>query len=282
MRANVSPIRPQALRSAMAAAAMTAALSLGGCFGINSDVTGSIAASAPPSSSAGLRDYTATWSERYKKTPGDKVTALNYVKGLRAMTQYSQAAAVMEAIAIKYPYDQEVLATYGKTLADAGRFKEAADVLGRAHTPENPNWSVLSAQGSVADQLGDHAQAQAYYSAALKIKPADPHVLSNLGLSYALDNQLPKAEMTMRQASQSPEADMRVRQNFALVLALDGKFDEAEQVAERDLSPSDAAASVASIRGMIAQSNTWRPIQQKAGTANGLVKAKLAQTDAAR
>ena len=244
------------------------------------DVTGSIGSSALPSSDASLRGYSAKWGDRYKANPGDKASALNYARALRALTQYNQAVAVLENVAIKFPYDHEVLAAYGKALADAGRFKEAADVLSRAHTPENPNWSTLSAQGSVADQLGDHMQAQAYYAAALKIKPGDSHVLSNLGLSYALANQLPQAESTMRQAVQSPGADMRVRQNFALVLALGGKFGEAEQVAQRDQSPADASASVTSIRAMIAQSNTWRAIQQNAGSAvKASTRPKLAQSE---
>ena len=38
---------------------------------------------------------------------------------------------------------------------------------------------------------------------------------------------------TIRQARSAPGADMRVRQNLALVLALEGKFGEAEQVAQR-------------------------------------------------
>ena len=162
--------------------------------------------------------------------------------------------------------------SFRRSFATGGGARPAAppprarpDVLGRAHTPDNPNWSVLSAQGSVADQMGDHAGAQGYYAAALKIKPDEPRVLSNLGLSYALDNQLSRAETTLLRASASPDADARVRQNYALVLALDGKFAEAQQVAERDLSPGDAAASVASIRSMIAQSNTWRTMQQNAG-----------------
>ena len=289
MTANVSPARPQPHRQAWALGpfklagplALALSMSLGGCMTDRSDTTGSIATAIPTSDPA-LRDYADTWAGRYKADPSNKVAAINYSHALRARTQYNQAVAVMENIAIKSPYDSEVLAAYGKALADVGRFKEAADVLARAHTPENPNWSVLSAQGSVADQLGDHAQAQSYYAAALKIKPADPHVMSNLGLSYALDNQLPKAETTMSQASQNPDADARVRQNYALVLALDGKFAEAQHVAERDLSPSDAAASVSSIRAMIAQSNTWRSIQQNSHAAAAAPRrdAKVAQTTA--
>ena len=61
-------------------------------------------------------------------------------------------------------------------------------------------------------------------------------MLSNLGLSYALSRQLPRAEETLKEAAMQPGADMRVRQNLALVLALEGKFDQAEEWSRRDLS----------------------------------------------
>ena len=103
-----------------------------------------------------------------------------------------------------------------------------------------------------------------YYETALKIRPNDPAVLSNLGLSYALSRQLPKAEETLRLAASQPGVDERVRQNLALVLGLQGKFAEAEDLQRQDLSPEDAAANIAAIREMIAQSDTWRDIQASA------------------
>jgi Flp pilus assembly protein TadD len=78
-----------------------------------------------------------------------------------------------------------VLAAYGKALTEGGRLQEAASVLRSAHTPERPDWTVLSAQGSVSDKLGDHRAAQAFYISALRIAPGEPSVLSNLGLSFA-------------------------------------------------------------------------------------------------
>ena len=54
---------------------------------------------------------------------------------------------------------------------------------------------------------------------------------------------------------------MRVRQNLALVLALEGKFDEAQQVAGRDLTPNEASQNIAYIRGMVAQSNNWKKLK---------------------
>jgi Flp pilus assembly protein TadD len=133
--------------------------------------------------------------------------------------------------------------------------------LARAHTPERPNWRVLSTQGAVADQLGQHATAQQYYQAALQIAPNEPTVLSNLGLSYALGNRLQEAEKTLRQAVALPNANPRVRGNLALVLALQGNFAESERTASQDLSPQDAAANIAYVRSMTAQNNSWKQLQ---------------------
>lgn len=227
------------------------------------DLTASVGQDAvPPSSLPELESYASDLGQRYDADSGNKRIALAYARALRALTRYAQAVAVMQRLAIKYPKDMEVLAAYGKALADDGRLREAQMILPEAHTPDRPNWSVLSAQGAVADELGDHAQAQAYYAAALKIVPNQPQVLSNLGLSYALTKQLPLAESTLERAAAQPSADRRVRQNLALVLALEGKFDAAQNVAQQDLSPIDAAEDVAAIKQMIAQADPWDEIRK--------------------
>jgi Flp pilus assembly protein TadD len=256
---------PRPLRSSLPlAAALAVSLALAGCSSVR-DMTNSIGLSDStdlPRNEAALNRFAEDWGQRYDRNPKDKKAAMTYASALRALGQHAQAAAVLQGLAARNPQDREILGAYGKSLADAGRLKEASTVLANAHTPERPNWSILSAQGSVADQLGDHDQAQNYYKAAIRMRPDEPSVMSNLGLSYALSKQLPQAEDTLREAAGNPKADMRVRQNLALVLALEGKFGEAEEWSRRDLAPIDAAANVASIRKMIAQSNTWRDLQK--------------------
>jgi Flp pilus assembly protein TadD len=85
--------------------------------------------------------------------------------------------------------------------------------------------------------------------------------LSNLCLAYAVWKKGPQAEKTLQEAASKHDADKPVRQNLALVLALEGKFASAEEMARRDLDAKDAAANVAAIRRMIVQSNTWKQIQ---------------------
>lgn len=261
--------RTALMRSAALAAILAIGLTLGACKKISEvsaslgDITGSTGSASVtvPPDQLGLHRFNTDWGARYEKNPDDKRIVMNYALGLRAAQRYDQAIAILQKAAIKYPNDMELLASYGKALADAGRFQEAAQVLEKAQIPERPNWSVLSTQGSVADQMGNHVLAQQYYVEALKVAPGEPSVLSNLGLSHALNKQLAEGERVLRQASLHPRADRRVRQNLALVLALQGKFAEAENVLQKDLSPADATANVASIRSMIAQSNTWRDIQ---------------------
>jgi Flp pilus assembly protein TadD len=259
----MSPTKLGAARPAAMAVAVCALLAIGGC-GKLADVTGSIGPQRRaelPRDDSELRRFAEEWGRRYDADPKNKGVALTYARALSKLDRAAQAVAVLQGLAIRYPEQMDVLGAYGKALADAGRLQEAAEVLARAHTPERPDWSVLSAQGSIADQLGHHEEARGYYQTALKIRPGEPGVLSNLGLSYALSKQLPLAEETLLSAAAQPTADIRVRQNLALVLALQGKFEEAESWSRHDLSPIDAAANVASIRQMIAQSNSWREIQ---------------------
>ncbi len=201
-----------------AAAAVLLAVTLAGC-GFDRDTTGSVDAAAAPAGDASLADL----GHRYDADPSNVPAGLGYARALRAADRNAQAVAVLETLAIKHPFDNDVLSAYGKALNGVGRAKEAAAVLERAHTPDKPDWTVLSAQGTAADRLGDHRAAQDYYAAALKIAPGNAHVLSNLGLSYALDRQLPLAERTLRAAVAAPGADSRVQENLGLVLALEGK-----------------------------------------------------------
>jgi Flp pilus assembly protein TadD len=101
-----------------------------------------------------------------------------------------------------------------------------------------------------------------FYRDALKIAPGEPSVLTNMGLSLALAKNLPEAEQALKQAVASPKADARMRGDLALVLALEGKFKEAEEVGLTDLSPEAARAKVEAIRQMIAQNDSWRELHK--------------------
>jgi Flp pilus assembly protein TadD len=251
----MTPCAPQAPRASYTtwrtlAAVGLIALSTAGCLKRGpADITGSISSSQTVTPEA-WRQHVETWGPKFQANPGDPTAGLQYARGLRALDQNAQAVAVLQQAAIRSPKNPELLAAYGKALADVGRYKEASEVLSKAHSPERPDWRILSAQGAVADQIGDQPLAQNYYETALKLVPGEPSVLSNLGLSYALSKRLADAEKALRQAAEHPKADIRVRQNLALVLSLQGKFTEAEAELNGTMSPDEAAVMMTELRSM--------------------------------
>jgi Flp pilus assembly protein TadD len=216
-----------------------------------SDITGSIASKPEAGPEADPQRSLEVYGELYRANPKDADAALAYGQALRTNGQRAQAAAVLEQANIAHPGNKALLAAYGRALADNGNFQQAFDVLSRAHSPENPDWHILSVQGTTLDQLGRHDEARRYYASALKIVPGEPSVLSNLGLSYMLSRDLPKAEETLRQAYASTRAGARVRQNLGLVVGLQGRFAEAETIVKADLPPDEAAANVAYLKEML-------------------------------
>jgi Flp pilus assembly protein TadD len=245
------------LLSSAALAAMLA-LSLAGCKTTGDDTTGSIGVAPAQRSDADWRAAVETWRGRYEANPADVQAAIAYARALRATEQRAQAVAVLEQASIRNPNNTQLLGAFGRALADAGQYPQALDALSRAHTPDNPDWRILNAQGAVLDQMDRHAEAQRYYESALKIIPDEPAVLSNLGLSYALMKDLTRAETTLRRAVAQPGAGPKVRQNLALVVGLQGRFAEAEQIASADLPPDEAAANVGYLRQMLAQQGDWK------------------------
>jgi Flp pilus assembly protein TadD len=233
---------------------LAVATALGGCQTTGlSDVTGSIGNSSASMDAAAAAKPSDAYAARYRANPADADAALKYGQALRAQGQNAQAVAVFEQAAIANPDNKELLGAYGRALADAGQYQQAFDTLSRAHTPDNPDWRILSAQGTALDQLGRHDEARRYYLTALKITPDEPQVLSNLGMSYVLTKDLAKAESTLKRAYDRAGQDARIRQNYALVVGLQGRFQEAEAIASADLPPEQAAANVAYLKQMLSR-----------------------------
>jgi Flp pilus assembly protein TadD len=251
---------------AIAVAALSATVA--GCANRNM-TTGSVnrgsAQAIAAMSSEELEAAADSLGRAYAKEPKNKLTALRYSNVLQMNGRNDQALAVMRKLAIDYPKERDVLAAYGKALAGAGEFEAALDAIRRAQTPEYPDWKLVSAEAAILDQLGQKEDARVLYRRALDMQPNEPSVLSNLGMSYVLEGDLKTAETHLRAASQAPGADSRVRQNLALVIGLQGRFEEAEAIARQELAPDQAEANVEYLRSMMSQQNAWKQLKEDNG-----------------
>ncbi|MCU0819804.1 MAG: tetratricopeptide repeat protein [Beijerinckiaceae bacterium] len=225
--------------------ALALALLASGCSSRLGQFTGSLRDVPNASGSvteAASSDLT-TLAQRYDARPGEKAASLAYGSALRARGQFQQAVAVLQRASITNVGDKDVAAAYGRALGDIGRFDEAMRVLAQAHTADRPNWRVLSSQGVIADQMGQHARARDFYAEALKIAPDHPSLLTNLGLSYLLSRDLVKAEEMLARAAARPDADPRVAANLAMVRSLRSKVAAAPAAATRPTAAPKAATA---------------------------------------
>ncbi|MEM7461602.1 MAG: tetratricopeptide repeat protein [Pseudomonadota bacterium] len=225
------------------------------------NVDTSLAQMSVPQINAQIRKY----SESYEKNPTDKRIGLTYATLLRMSGKDTQALAVVRKLVIHHPEDNQILTAYAKALAATGNLKQALGAIEKAQRPEQPDWQLLSAKGAILDQLSRSDDARVQYRQALDIKPNEPTVLSNLGMSYVLSNDLPAAETYLRKAISQPGADSRVRQNLALVVGLQGRFEEAEQIAASELQEGEAKANIAYLRSMLSQQNAWNTLKKEDG-----------------
>ena len=204
-------------------------------------------------------------AQEWAAHPGDEKIGLEYAENLGAMGQVDLQADTLKQIALAHPNDSALQAKLGKQLLSSGRPGEAVSMLTRAASLPDADWKTHSALGSALDQQGQYEQARAEYQKALALSPNELSVQNNLGMSYALQGQLPQAEKILRLAASGTNADKlpRIRQNLALVVGLQGRFEEARNIASQDLPPDQVEANLAYLQQMLAQPNTWAQLQNK-------------------
>jgi len=243
-----SPRPRRSMALALLATTAVAAL-LGGCtqtglpFARNSEET---KLSAPEAVGA-----IAQWSAAYAKKPQDPKMALGYAMALKAIGSRDRALDILIAGYRANPDNAEIAAELGRLALDMGRLDIAVQTLKVAEAKGVRDWKTLSAQGTLRAKQGQHAEAQQYYLAALQEQPDAVSVINNLALSYALDGKAGKSEELLRKAVASGHDDKRVRQNLALVLGLQGKFEEARQVASVDITDQEAKSNLSYLRNML-------------------------------
>lgn len=194
---------------------------------------------------------------RYQSNPRDKGTILAYSTALRAQGLGEQSAAVLETGMSAFPGDRDIGIAYAKALTNAGRLEQALAVIDNAIRPDLPDWNALSVKGAILDQLGRNDEARGLYGQALKLAPGEASVEANLGLSYAMTNELPAAEQHLRRAAAMAGANTQVRQNLALVVGLQGRFEESRALYAAELPPAEVEANVAYIKSLLSQTNRW-------------------------
>jgi Flp pilus assembly protein TadD len=242
--------------------ALASATSLAGC----QKTTASLDSAALSTASTGPASYeaTAALGAKWEKNPSDINTGMAYANALESIGQTPKQLDVLRKLSSANPGNTKLAGLYGRKLLTAGMSREAVPVLELAATDPAADWRIRSALGSAYDQQGLYARARSEYQTILGSDPSNLAVLNNLGMSYALEGNLKQSEATLRKADALPRSktEPRIRQNLALVVGLQGRFDEASTLASQDLPPEQVKANMAYLQKMLSQPNTWQQLSE--------------------
>ncbi len=188
------------------------------------------------------------WAGVLNADPNDAEAGIKLSAALRSLGRMEDATQAAQRVLVMQPDNVEALleAARGFIAQDQGFF--AIDPARRAQALKPQDWRAPALLAVALEQAERDDEALVAHRQALAIAPNNPAVLSNLGMYYAGHGDAPQAERLLRQAAADPAATIQVRQNLALVLGLQGRLAEAEQLVRRDLPPAVVANNLGYLR----------------------------------
>ncbi|WP_051121242.1 tetratricopeptide repeat protein [Sphingomonas elodea] len=175
----------------------------------------------------------ATVAPNAKKAEHEARAAQKALKARKAAVAIAHA----EQAVANDPQRGDYRALLGQAYLLAGRFTSASQALrdALALDPENGRVALNLALASIG--AGDWAGARSLLQIHAARIPA-----TDRGLAIALAGDPGGAVDILASAVRAPDATARTRQNFALVLALAGRWGEAKAVAAMDVAPDQLNA----------------------------------------
>lgn len=199
----------------------------------------------------------AFWSREAQVDGQDTEAGLKLAQALRAIGQYQEAVQAAQRVLVVQPSSTEALLEVARAHLASGHGFHAIEPLKAAQAAAPRDWRILSLLGVAYDQVSRGAEAVAVWRQALQIAPNQPALLSNLAMHEAAGRNLAEAERLLRLAVVQPGVTIRERQNLVLVLGLQGKLVEAEQLVRQDLPPELADNNLAYLRAAASGERSW-------------------------
>jgi Flp pilus assembly protein TadD len=191
-------------------------------------------------SSGDYKQAAQTYKLLADKDPKNIVYKLSLADNLRRAGDNDTALRVVDLVIEKDPHNAEAYEDKGLCLMNTGEFADAGKAFGEAMKYDKKRWRTLNAIGILFAMKNKDQDAFDYYQAALDVSTDNPSVLNNMGLTLAMDKQYDKSIEALERArrhvpNDSPQVK-NIDLNLALVFAIDGRLDAAEQTAAPHLT----------------------------------------------
>ncbi|MBA4808254.1 tetratricopeptide repeat protein [Brevundimonas sp.] len=209
------------------------------------------------------------WASEQEVNPADPVAGVKLAQALRELGRYDQAAEAVQATLTVQPDNLDALLELGRAHIARGQAFYGVAPLEKARDQAPRDWRAYSLLGVAYEQVRRFDDARAAWNQALVLSPDNPDVLTNAAMAAMTQGDAPAAETLLRRAAAQPAASGKVRQNLAMVLGLQGKMGEAEQILRRELPPELAernlrwlqARNAAGASASTDTARTWSSLQ---------------------
>lgn len=201
------------------------------------------------------------WANEQQANPADPIAGVKLAAALREMGQNDRAAEAAQQMLIVQPGNLEAMLELGRAHIARGQAFYGIAALEQARASAPRDWRPLSLLGVAYQQVRRTEDANAAWAAGLALSPENPDILTNQGTAAMAAGDAAGAENLLRRAVASPAATLKMRLNLALIIGLQGRISEAEQIIRRDLPPEQADRNLAWLRDQTtaatASSRTW-------------------------
>jgi len=205
----------------------------------------------------------AFWSREFDHDPTDAVAGVELAVALRLLGHYEESTATATRVLVLHPDNLPALLESARGYIEMDKGFYALEPLKKAQAAAPRDWTVYMLEGVAHEQNEQPEDARTAYLQALTLSPNNPAVLSDLALWYAKRGDTCEAEKLLRTASAQPTANAQERQNLALVLGMEGRFTEAEQLMRQDLPPPITDNNLAYLRAEAATPKTPNAVPEK-------------------
>lgn len=188
---------------------------------------------------------------------GDRSTKTLVCKGnaLTGLGRSAEASAVFASALQSAPLNSDAL-------IGAGRLRLSTDPAGaeqlfmKALSVQPRDSVALNNLGIARDLQGRHSDAQIAYSEAIGANPDSRAPQVNLALSMAMSGRAREATRIIRPLAENESATARERHDYAAILTMAGRSDEAAQFLSPELTAAQAEQAVLAYRDMPKASST--------------------------
>ncbi|WP_256440680.1 lipopolysaccharide assembly protein LapB [Phyllobacterium sp. 628] len=167
--------------------------------------------------------------ERAATSSTDPAIQLRLAKAREAVDDFEGAETVYRTILTANPNNAEALTGLGSIQLQSGDAQGAVRSLNAAAT-QKPSGRTYNKLGTAYILLGQTDNAETAFSKALTMEPGKLDTRTNLALAQAIGGKFPVATSTMQEVVASPLVERRQLINYAVILRMSGRADEARAV----------------------------------------------------